>query len=456
LSELFQVQEDELAKLQILIECCDLRPAFAVLATNAKQQGLSSNEMIGGSEDLLPYANLAKKVASSFNPHSEVIRANVLRQGDLVVAILRENKVILMALNTANEYGEGSITTEFLPGTVVAALEEEVIAIERAGKQLAEGTKFYNVLVPRLEQISAQASDISVRLAVERCDYEDRMRAAKEKENRLVQETEDAQVARDIIRRTEMENREAESRDCSYAAEVAYSLNSDVPGGSSSNTRDNPKDMTMDQVLANPQLYGIDVGHGVPHNNVDHAQNSPQNSSRGDMNNIIINNNNNNNTCSSSPTTSTQPPDFTPLNCVPYTEGRNVAESTDISQHCLVVIPESSSDQSPQSRDPILPSLNIEEPAVQSRSELLSRPTLSSGNLRGVGVEDSLTLSPTLPPNEGRPGIFQVSNFTEPIAQVDDAKLAQLVGMDFDPQKSYEALQQFDNDLDRALNSLIT
>merc|ERR1711957_107554 len=125
LSELFQVQEDELSKLQILIECCDLRPAFAVLATNAKQQGLSSNEMIGGSEDLLPYTNLAKKVASSFNPHSEVIRANVLRQGDLVVAILRENKIILMALNTASEHGKGSITTEFLPGTVVAALEEE-------------------------------------------------------------------------------------------------------------------------------------------------------------------------------------------------------------------------------------------------------------------------------------------------------------------------------------------
>mmetsp|Transcript_36089 Transcript_36089/g.55422 ORF Transcript_36089/g.55422 Transcript_36089/m.55422 type:complete len:534 (+) Transcript_36089:218-1819(+) len=54
------------------------------------------------------------------------------------------------------------------------------------------------------------------------------------------------------------------------------------------------------------------------------------------------------------------------------------------------------------------------------------------------------------------PGVVSVSHFASPTIRVDDEKVASLVSMDFDPEKVVAALEKYDNNLEQALNELLT
>ena len=58
------------------------------------------------------------------------------------------------------------------------------------------------------------------------------------------------------------------------------------------------------------------------------------------------------------------------------------------------------------------------------------------------------------PPSD-QPGVSQV-NYDEPRVFVDDEKVATLVAMDFDPAKVVDALTKHDNNVDQALNELLS
>ena len=54
-----------------------------------------------------------------------------------------------------------------------------------------------------------------------------------------------------------------------------------------------------------------------------------------------------------------------------------------------------------------------------------------------------------------QPGFSQVRN-DQPQVTVDDAKVATLVAMDFDPTRVVAALAKYDNNMDQALNDLLS
>jgi hypothetical protein len=61
-----------------------------------------------------------------------------------------------------------------------------------------------------------------------------------------------------------------------------------------------------------------------------------------------------------------------------------------------------------------------------------------------------------LPPSAAsRPGVVNVSH-NEPRVRVDDEKVASLVAMDFDPDKVVAALKKYDNNVEQALNELLS
>jgi hypothetical protein len=56
---------------------------------------------------------------------------------------------------------------------------------------------------------------------------------------------------------------------------------------------------------------------------------------------------------------------------------------------------------------------------------------------------------------QSQPGIINVSH-GEPQVHVDDEKVASLVAMDFDPAKVVAALKKYDNNVEQALNELLS
>jgi hypothetical protein len=67
-------------------------------------------------------------------------------------------------------------------------IEDAIEEIEQLSKHLQEGSDFYKVIVPKLERLKQQVEDVSARLTIERCEYEDKTR-------RQHQESEDARMA---------------------------------------------------------------------------------------------------------------------------------------------------------------------------------------------------------------------------------------------------------------------
>ena len=53
------------------------------------------------------------------------------------------------------------------------------------------------------------------------------------------------------------------------------------------------------------------------------------------------------------------------------------------------------------------------------------------------------------------PGVEEISH-DEPVVRVDDEKVASLVAMDFDPDKVVAALKKYDNNVEQALNDLLS
>ena len=83
----------------------------------------------------------------------------------------------------------------------------------------------------------------------------------------------------------------------------------------------------------------------------------------------------------------------------------------------------------------------------------LPRPmTPSRSPLRNNGLRE---LTPERRSNQPLPGVEAVSH-NEPQVRVDDEKVASLVAMDFDPDKVVAALKKYDNNIEQALNELLS
>ena len=78
-----------------------------------------------------------------------------------------------------------------------------------------------------------------------------------------------------------------------------------------------------------------------------------------------------------------------------------------------------------------------------------------SNNGNNQGAADSRRGSDMVPRAQAQPGVEQVSH-SVPQVRVDDEKVASLIAMDFDPEKVVEALKKYDNNVEQALNELLS
>ena len=123
----------------------------------------------------------------SFSGIAYEIQLNIDKQMDLMDTILMENEAFM----ARRDAGPLSATTD----SCIVMIEDAIEEIDQLSKHLKEGKDFYKIVIPKLEQLHQQVGDASVRLTVERYDYED---SHRNNSSRRQQELEDARMAQDL------------------------------------------------------------------------------------------------------------------------------------------------------------------------------------------------------------------------------------------------------------------
>lgn len=116
----------------------------------------------------------------SFNEIAYDIQENINKQTELVQTILVQNQKFM----DARDAMQSSSSSD----SCIVMIEDAIEEIEQLSKHLKEGKDFYDVVIPKLDKLKLQVGDVSARLTVERCEYEDNCR-------RNEQEAEDARMA---------------------------------------------------------------------------------------------------------------------------------------------------------------------------------------------------------------------------------------------------------------------
>jgi hypothetical protein len=126
------------------------------------------------------YQHILNAERDSFHFRAREIQRNVDAQTNLIRTILDENRLFMLARD-ASQVSSSS-------DSCIVMIEDAIEEIEQLSKHLQEGSDFYKVIVPKLERLKQQVEDVSARLTIERCEYED-------KSSRQQQESEDARMA---------------------------------------------------------------------------------------------------------------------------------------------------------------------------------------------------------------------------------------------------------------------
>ena len=92
--------------------------------------------------------------------------ANVNEQDALIRKILDENQLFMRARDASH--------TSSSSDSCIVMIEDAIEEIEQLSKHLQEGSDFYKVIIPKLEKLKQQVEDVSTRLTIERCEYEDK------------------------------------------------------------------------------------------------------------------------------------------------------------------------------------------------------------------------------------------------------------------------------------------
>lgn len=168
LSALFDEREQLLKRLESSIESLD------------------DNDTDGDRERASTSIGNAKR--TQFDSIIARVHKSIEQQKELLVAILKENESFMnaraetMAQSTSNNHQDNNC---------IMKIQDSLEEVEQFQKHLVEGRAFYDVILPKLTKLQHQVGDVSARLTIERCEYED-----KQKRNR--QEEEDARMAANL------------------------------------------------------------------------------------------------------------------------------------------------------------------------------------------------------------------------------------------------------------------
>jgi programmed cell death 6-interacting protein len=155
LSSLFDEREDFLHKLRSEAKKYDI--AWKMAGVDPKSPTAKED-----------YERVVQMSLKSFGGITYDIRTNITRQVELVESIMTENDRFV----AARDAGPSSSANE----SCIVMIEDAIEEAEQLSKHLREGRDFYKIVIPRLEHLKQEVGGASVRLTIERCEYEESAR----------------------------------------------------------------------------------------------------------------------------------------------------------------------------------------------------------------------------------------------------------------------------------------
>ena len=366
-------------------------------------------------------------------------------------------------------------------------LEEALEEMEQFTAHWQQGEAFYQGVIPKLQKLQQQVSEVSTRFAIDRCEYDDQLA-------RSTQEAKDAAMAARLAeddRRQGNENSNnndhSNSSGCEAENDAAgihtASIHTDVAPQEHRPVLPPPRhDNQLGRRRSSNDHYSRDHrGHDngndderymsfmenrtIPNSN-EHYHHHPQlqQSLPESLNDLPpgglprgLINNNNNTPYNSSVGSIHNTPDTISMGRGPTSSGewRRMSEQQQGRAEQQQRQPPISQQQQQQQYRPLQPQhpsqpqliRRPEERQQRQHQEPMTqlRPQSSADSHRSHG---SLGRS-----SSGSNFVYQVRNQENSV--VDDEKVASLVAMEFDPERVVAALQKYDNNMERALNELL-
>lgn len=242
LSVLFREREMILSTMREELKNFDIHSRLAEVdlsqAGGAHNVNNANNSGGANAEAEREFRRILIESKESFNEIAYDIQENINKQTELVQTILVQNQKFM----DARDAMQSSSSSD----SCIVMIEDAIEEIEQLSKHLKEGKDFYDVVIPKLDKLKLQVGDVSARLTVERCEYEDNCR-------RNEQEAEDARMA------------------ASFAGNSGGGGggDGDGPGASNNGTSDSTR-RGSDLVPRAQAQPGVEqVSHGVPQVRVD-------------------------------------------------------------------------------------------------------------------------------------------------------------------------------------------
>lgn len=170
LSALFQRRDVSLEELRNKMEAYD----FTGELVQVDELGLEAEA---------EYKAVFQRAKDSFQGALNGIERSMEEQSRLVREILTENDIFMH--ERENSRAKGSTDRS------ITMIEDAVDEVEQLSTHLKEGREFYDSVLPKLEKLRKQVGDVSARLTMERCEYEDNTQRNR-------QEADDARMAANL------------------------------------------------------------------------------------------------------------------------------------------------------------------------------------------------------------------------------------------------------------------
>eukprot|EP00566_Odontella_aurita_P036380 CAMPEP_0113587808 /NCGR_PEP_ID=MMETSP0015_2-20120614/35125_1 /TAXON_ID=2838 /ORGANISM="Odontella" /LENGTH=1237 /DNA_ID=CAMNT_0000493531 /DNA_START=475 /DNA_END=4185 /DNA_ORIENTATION=- /assembly_acc=CAM_ASM_000160 len=375
------------------------------------------------------FEEAANAALQAFAPYLEKVQSHNAHQNLLMERILKENALFREALDQDATANRGQ--------DYVQKLEDALLTVERVKTQLTEGRNFYDVVMPRLERLREEVSDLSARLVAERLEFMDRMEMSGDQEERRQREQSDAELAAKLAKEHNVtdeslprQSTEELRRDEEVAAEMARRFREEQNQGASGESGSR-----TDQRQEEDRLSTATAGTGNTLSNNDGDRDIPSEQS------VVERASNAENEA----TPVSHSSDALPTSEDGAHTGNNASDNDEM-MAARRVSPAGVEDSSNLDR----------EDGVRSRRASIDNRSRRESSSQENSLHSMPPSSPQphrarTPPPPGQPGVYHVSNDSAPLVRVDDEKLARFVQMGFDSEKARKALQRFDNNESQAL-----
>jgi hypothetical protein len=158
----------------------DRESLMHTLRERVKTYNIAAQLAVAGPDREEEYQKIVDAAIESFDGTIQTMHDSIDLQDRLLEIILKENEDFMRA----RDVSQSSASSESFIVKVEDALEE----IDQFSEHLKEGRAFYDVIIPKLNKLKQQVGDVSARLTIERCEFEDKLRRNR-------QEADDARMA---------------------------------------------------------------------------------------------------------------------------------------------------------------------------------------------------------------------------------------------------------------------